>query len=119
MTRFDVHTTSDPPASSGANLGPNRDDETGGDWPVSEVVGILLRLSSMTRLDITNAVRTEARYAHTPTERLWQAIMKILLYLYGTKSFGSTYVRGSGLGVEVYTDADYAHKAMMGVRCLG
>ena len=65
----------------------------------------------MTRLDITNAVRGVACFADTPTERLWQAIMKILSYLNGTKSFGITYVRGSGLGLDVYADADYADKA--------
>ena len=113
MTRFDVHTTSDTPASPGADLGSNRDDELGGDWPLREAVGSLLWLSTMTRPDITNAVRAVARYAHTPTERLWQAIMKMLSYLNGTKSFGITYIRGSGLGLglEVYADADYADKA--------
>ena len=111
MTRFDVHTTSETPASPGADLGPKRDDESGGDWPVREVVGGLLWLSTITRLDITNAVQAVARYAHTPTERLLQAIMKILSYLNGTKSFGITYVRGSDLGLEVYADADYADNA--------
>ena len=41
-----------------------------------------------------------------------------LLYLNGTKSFRITYVWGSGLGLEVYADADYADNLMMGVRCL-
>ena len=36
--------------------------------------------------------------------------MKILPYLNGTKSFGITYLQGSGLGLEVYADADYADK---------
>ena len=36
--------------------------------------------------------------------------MKILSYFNGTKSFGATYVRGSGLGLEVHVDADYADK---------
>ena len=70
MTRFDEHTTSGTLASPGADLGPTRDDESGGDWPEREVVGSLLWLSTMTRLDITNAVRAVARYAHTQTERL-------------------------------------------------
>ena len=43
-------------------------------------------------------------------------ITKILSYLNGTKSFGITYVRGSGLRLEVYADADYADKA--NERCL-
>ena len=37
--------------------------------------------------------------------------LKILSYLNGTYSFGITFVWGSGLGLEVYADADYADKA--------
>ena len=40
--------------------------------------------------------------------RYW---MKILSYLNGIYSFGITHVRGSGLGLEVYADTDYADKA--------
>ena len=72
---------------------------------------LLLWLSNMTRRDITKDVRAVARYIHISTEMLWQAIMKMLSYLNGTKGFGITYVRGSGLGLEVYVDADYANKA--------
>ena len=36
--------------------------------------------------------------------------MKILLYLNGTKSLGIPYVRGSGLSIDLYADADYADK---------
>ena len=70
MARCDVHTTSDTPTSPGADLGPNRDDESGGYWPVREVVDILLWLSSITRPDTADDVRTVTRYAHTPTGRL-------------------------------------------------
>ena len=101
MTSFDVPNTPDTPASPGADLGQKRDDESGGDWLVREAAGsLLLWLSTMTRPDITKDVRAVARYIHIPTERPWQAIMKILSYLNGTKSFGITYVRGSGLGLE-------------------
>ena len=72
------------------DLGPKQDDEPGGYWPVREAIGSLMWLSTMTRPDITNAVRAVARYAHEPTERLWQAIMKILSYLNGTRSLGIT-----------------------------
>ena len=98
MTRCDVQTTSDTPDFPRADLGPKRDDESGGDWPAREAVGSLLGLSTMTGPDITNVLRAVARYAHTLTESLCQAIMKILSYLNGTKSFGITYVRGSGRG---------------------
>ena len=110
-TRFDVHTTSDTPASPGADLEPKRDDDSGGDWTLREAVGGLLWLSTMTRPEITNVVRAVVRYAHTPTERLWQAMIKILSYLNGTKRFGIIYVWGSGLRLELYADADYADKA--------
>ena len=63
----------------------------------------------MTRPDITNAERAVTRYAHEPTKKLWQAIMKILSYLNGTKRLGITYVRGSGLSLNVYADADYVN----------
>ena len=101
MKRFDVQSISNIPASPGADLGPKQDDGPGGDWPVREAVGSLMWLSTMTRPDITNAVRAVARYAHEPTERLWQAIVKISLYLNGTKSLGITYVQGSGLSLNV------------------
>ena len=64
----------------------------------------------MTRPDIANAVLAVARYAHEPTERLWQAKMKILSSLNGTKSLGITYVRGSSLSLNAYADADGASK---------
>ena len=37
--------------------------------------------------------------------------MKILSSLNGTKHFRITFVQGSGVGLEVYADADYADKA--------
>ena len=110
MKRFDVQPIPDIPASPGADLGPKQDDESGGDWPVREAIGSLMWLSTMTRPDITNALRAVARYALEPTERLWQAIMKILSYLNGTKRLGITYVRGSDLSLKVDANADYANK---------
>ena len=110
IKRFDLQSISDIPASPGADLEPNQDDEPGGGWPVREAVGILMWLSTMTQPDITNAVPVIARYAHGPTERLWQAIIKILSYLNGTKSLGITYARGLGLSLNVNADADYANK---------
>ena len=98
MTRFDVQTNSETLASPGADLGPNQDDEAGGEGPLRKVVGSLLWLLTMTRPDITNIVRPVARYAHTPTERLWQAIIKILAYLNGTKKLRDRLCAGIGPG---------------------
>ena len=60
MTRFNVHITSNIPASPGADLGPKWDDASRRDWPVREAVGSLLWLTTMTRPDITNTVRAVA-----------------------------------------------------------
>ena len=76
-----------------------------------EVVAILLWLSTLMRPGITNTLRAVARYAHTSTERVWQAIMKTSSYLNETKRFRVIYVRGPGQELEVYADADYADKA--------
>ena len=56
MRRFDVHSTLNIPASPGADLGPKREDEPGGGWPVRGAVGSLRWLSTMTRPDISSAL---------------------------------------------------------------
>ena len=66
MKRFDVESIPNIPASPGTDLRPKQDDEPGGGWPVRDTVGSLMWLSTMTRLDITNAVRAVARYAREP-----------------------------------------------------
>ena len=100
MKRFDGQSISDIPASPDADLGPKQDDEPGRDWPVREAVGSLMCLSILTRPDITNAVRAVARYTHEPSERLRQAILKMLSYFNRTRS----------LSHNAYVDADYANK---------
>ena len=68
-------------------------------------------LSTMTRPDISNAVRAVARHSHNPTDRHWKAVLKIMAYLHGTRGMGLTFVRGSGLDLTAYSDADYADKS--------
>ena len=92
-------------------LGPREESKRGGDWLYREGVGSLMWLSTMTRLDISNAVRAVARHSHNPTERRWQAVLKILVYLYGTGFIGLTFVRGSGLDLTTYSDANCAHRS--------
>lgn len=61
----------------------------------------------MSRADITSSVCAVARNAHNSSTRHWKLVVS---YLRGTKGLGKTYVRGSGLGLLVYTDADCAGK---------
>ena len=56
-------------------------------------------LSVMTRPDIANALRACARH--------WRALLQIAAYV-ATKEVGLRFVRGSGLRLSVFVDADYA-----------
>ena len=74
------------------------------------MVGSLMWLANQTRLDISNAVRAAARFAHTPKLKHWVAARGILEYLKVTSGFGITLQRGSGLELMVYADAAYTPK---------
>ena len=90
----------------------NEDDETE-DWPFRELVGSLMWLSISTRPDISNAVRSVARYSSAPKAIHWKAALGILAYINGTSCFGMKYQRGTAasISLEVFADADYASKA--------
>ena len=103
--------TSAIPASPLIELGPTTEDDPGGKWPCREAVGSLPWLAIMARPNMANAVRVVARHSHNPGEERWNAVLKILSYLRGTKGRGPTFTRSHGLGVSVYVEADYAKKA--------
>ena len=68
-----------------------------------------------TRSDISNAVRSVARYCSTPKAIHWKAALGILAYINSTTSdFGITYQRGTLSSIsleEDFANADYASKA--------
>ena len=53
----------------GVEVGPTQEGERGGDWPYREAVGSLVWLSTMTRPDISIAVRGVLRLSNNPTEK--------------------------------------------------
>ena len=57
------------------------------------------------------ALRAAARHSHSPTDRHCKAVLKIMAHLHGTRGMGLTFVRGSGLDLTAYSDADYADKS--------
>ena len=111
LSRFGVNSSSDIPATPGVELGPSEKGEPKGGWPYREAVGSLMWLSTITRPDMSNAVRAVARHSHNPTGRHWKPVLKIMAYLHGTRGMGLTFVRGSGLDLTTYSDADYADKS--------
>ena len=108
---FGVNSSSDIPANPGFELGPREESEPKGDWPHRGAVSSLMWLSTVTRPGISNAVRAVARHSHNPTDRHWKAVLKIMAYLHGTTGVRLTFVKGSGLDLTAYGDADYADKS--------
>ena len=111
--RFDVSTTARYTATAGAKLGPRMEGESSGTWPYREAIGALLWLAGWSRLEIATAVRVVARHSNDPTERHWQAVLQIIIYLVGTKDLSLTFEREpeSDLDLSVYTDSNFAEKA--------
>ena len=65
-------------------------------------------LSISTRPDISNVVRSVARYSSAPKAIHWKAALGILAYINGTSWLGRN---NSECFLEVIVDADYASKA--------
>ncbi|CAB1102942.1 unnamed protein product [Ectocarpus sp. CCAP 1310/34] len=93
LNRFNVTTTAPTPAVVDDDLGPKRDDESS-----------LL----FTTPDVALPLNKLQKIAHSPTERMWNALVRIMSYLNETKDLGITYVRGSGLDLDVFVDSSYA-----------
>ena len=110
VQQYNISATSNIPGSPGVDLGPRKDGEPGGnkEFPTYRaLVGSLMWLSFMTRLHIGNALRACARHSHNPSPRHWKALLQVAAYVNATKEMGLRFVRGSGLRLSVYADADY------------
>ena len=101
------------PLKVGVKLEVFHEDEETESWPFRELVGGLMWLAISTRLDISNAVRSVARYCSAPKAVHWKSALGTLAYINGTCGFGITYRRGTtvGFSLEVFADADYASRA--------
>ena len=60
---------------------------------------------------ISNAVQAVARYAHTPKYVHWKAALRFFKCFRVTNGFGAIFQQGSGLNLEVFTNARYASNA--------
>ncbi|XP_074556441.1 uncharacterized protein LOC141812295 [Curcuma longa] len=71
------------------------------------LVGKLIYLSH-TRPDIAFAVSMVSQFMHSPGEKHFEAVYRILRYLKGTPGRGLLFKKHGHLQIEVYTDADWA-----------
>ena len=111
VQQYSISATSNIPGSPDVDLRPRKDGEPGGneEFPrYRALVGSPMWLSVMTRPDIANALRACARHSHNPSPRHWKALLQVTANVNATKEMGLRFVRGSGLRLSVYADADYA-----------
>ena len=95
VNKFDVTSTQNVPLRVGLKLDEFDVDEETDSSPFRELVGGLMWLAISTRPDISNAVRSVARYCSTPKAIHWKAVLDILAYINGTSDFGITYQGGT------------------------
>ncbi|KAL5493039.1 hypothetical protein ACEPAI_4487 [Sanghuangporus weigelae] len=77
-------------------------------WPYSQLVGELLWMATILRIDIAFAANVLARYMHKPGRVHWVAARRVLQYLKGTKDLGLIY-RFDGSEIPIaYSDSNWA-----------
>ena len=113
VKKFGVTSVQSVPLKVGVKLEEFDEDEETESWLFRELVTGLMRLAVLTRPDISNAVRSVARYCSAPKAVHRKSALGIFAYINGTCGFGITYQRGTtvGISLEVFADADYPSKA--------
>ena len=113
LERFNICCTSSVPDSLANDNRSLKEDEGAGDVPFREVVGNLMWIASLTRPDVSIAVRAVARHSHDPKRSHWKAAQKILNYLLETAHLTLKFKQDSSVdvGTLAHVDADFASKA--------
>ncbi|CAM9252057.1 unnamed protein product, partial [Discosporangium mesarthrocarpum] len=98
---FDVCSSSPTPAvpTEGEGIGNGR---------LRELIGALLWAANMSRPDISNSVRSLARYSQDPSEEHWKGAIRVLQYLHGSREQGIVYEQGRGLELAAFADSSFA-----------
>lgn len=73
------------PALTSVSTRPRRNEEEELEGPHMEAVGGLLWIANATSSDIADAVREVARQAYYPSASRWQAVLRMIQYLRGTR----------------------------------
>ena len=101
VKKFRVTSVQSVPLKIGVKLEDFDEDEETEIWPFRELVGGLMCLAISTRPDISNAVRSVARYCSSPKTAHWKLALGILAYINGTCGFGIAYQRGTTVGISL------------------
>ena len=76
-------------------------------WNYRAIIGMLLYLSTNTRVDIAFAVSQVARFSNEPKKSHATAVKTILRYLKGTKDKGMILKPSNKFNLDLYVDADF------------
>ena len=77
-------------------------------WKYSSIVGMLIYLSTNTRMDIGFAVSQVARFTHSPKQSHATGVKMILRYLKGTIDQGTILTPSGKLTFDLHCDGDFA-----------
>jgi hypothetical protein len=77
-------------------------------WSYPSIVGMLLYLSTNTRIDIAMAVSQVARFNPSPKKSHATAVKTIVRYLHRTADKGTIITPSGDLSLDCYVDADFA-----------
>ena len=102
----DCRTTSTPAATERLNA--HTDEPLADQAKYRSIVGGLLYLSNATRPDVACAVSDLSRYVCSPKQPHWEAAIRVLRYLKGSRLVGITFGRQPDQTLLGYTDADWA-----------
>ncbi len=73
------------------------------------MVGSLIYLSTMTRIDIAAAVTVVSKFLSNPKKIHCIMVQRIYRYLCGTPNLGLSFEKGKKTGLECYCDSSYAN----------
>lgn len=112
-------TPSDPNTKLSVNM-INEKNYITGHVPYQEAVGVLLYLAQGTRPDIAFAVIDVSRFNSRHSNEHWDAVLRIIRYLAGTKSLKLRYKReNDACDLHAYSDTDWASDVDKRRSCTG
>jgi hypothetical protein len=109
IEKYNVKGTRDTPGAAGVDFGDYLQSkyESARDVPYRNLVGELLFLARMTRMDILWWVTKLGQYVEDPRLPHWKALIDILSYLNGTKDLCIRYDGAQKPILEMYVDSDW------------
>ena len=96
------------PLESGVRLHKALPGEGNEEHPYRALVGSLMHVMVCTRPDIAAAVGVLSRFLDNSTDEHWEAALRVLHYLKGTRSENLTFRRDSTEDIYGYCDSDWA-----------